>query len=191
MIKKALIITLLFTSTFTFTYAQKTKLGHINSKALLQVMPQRDSLEKVLEQYANNLQDKLDNLKEEYSKKVQDYQAQSETMSDPVKQSNMQEINDLQNRISEFQKTAQQDLQTKQSKLLQPILDKAKKAIDEVAKAHDFTYILDTSVGVVLYDGGGVDILPMVMKKLGLEGTPVPTTRNTIPAASRQLPVGN
>jgi len=59
-------------------------------------------------------------------------------------------------------------LQKKEQSLLQPIIDKAKNAINEVAKEGSFTYILDSSVGVVLYSVESDDILPLVKKKLGL-----------------------
>jgi len=52
---------------------------------------------------------------------------------------------------------------------LQPIIDKAKKAIDDVAKDGNYTLILDSSVGVVLYSIDGDDILPAVKKKLGIQ----------------------
>lgn len=52
--------------------------------------------------------------------------------------------------------------------LVQPLIDKAKKAIEEVAKENGFTYIIDTSSGALLYSGGE-DILPLVKKKLNLQ----------------------
>ena len=89
-------------------------------------------------------------------------------MTDIIKNNKIKEITDLEKRITEFQQTAEADLQKKEQSLLQPIIDKAKNAINEVAKEGSFTYILDSSVGVVLYSVESDDILPLVKKKLGL-----------------------
>ena len=41
-------------------------------------------------------------------------------------------------------------------------------SIKEVAEANGFTYILDVSMGTVLYYEAGEDVLPLVKAKLGL-----------------------
>ena len=89
-------------------------------------------------------------------------------MTDIIRDNKIKEITDLEKRITEFQKTAQADLQKKEEKLLQPIIDKAKQAIDDVAKENNYTYVLDSSMGVVLYSIESDDILPLVKKKLGI-----------------------
>ena len=55
----------------------------------------------------------------------------------------------------------------KETELFQPIFDAAKEAIETVAKENGYTYIIDESVGVLLYAGGD-DILPLVKTKLGI-----------------------
>ncbi len=79
----------------------------------------------------------------EYQSKIQDYQAKEATMTDAVKQDRIKEITNLETRITEFQQTAQKDLQGKEESLLKPIIDKAKKAIEDVAKENNYTYIFD------------------------------------------------
>jgi len=76
---------------------------------------------------------------------------------------------DLSNRIEAFQSSAQEDLQKKEQELLQPIIDLAKKAIEEVAKEQGYTYILDTAYGIVLFADPSDDIMPLVKKKLNLK----------------------
>ena len=75
-----------------------------------------------------------------------------------------------QQRLQAFQQTAQKDLSNKEGELLQPIIDKAKKAIDEVAAENNFTYVFDMSMGAILYHSEqSVDMLPLVLKKLGIK----------------------
>ena len=56
-----------------------------------------------------------------------------------------------------------------QAKLMQPILEKAHKAITKVGETNGFVYVFDTSMGAVLYQSSkSTDILPMVKKELGI-----------------------
>ena len=75
----------------------------------------------------------------------------------------------MQARIDSFQKSAQDDITKKENELLKPILDKAKKAIEDVATENKYNYVFETGYGAVLYSDPGDDILPLVMKKLGLK----------------------
>ncbi len=154
----------------TTTMAQKgVKIGHINSNDLLTAMPERTAVQKNLEEYANQLKVTLDAMRKEYETKVGEFQSKQDVMTDIIKETKIKEITDLEKRITEFQQTAEADLQKKEQELLQPIIDKAKTAINDVAKEGNYTYVLDSSVGVVLYSVEGDDILAKVKKKLGIE----------------------
>ena len=50
--------------------------------------------------------------------------------------------------------------------ILQPILDKAKTAIEAVAKEGGYTYVLEASTLIV---SNGPDLLPQVKTKLGIK----------------------
>jgi len=154
----------------TTAMAQKgQKTGYINSNDLLTAMPERTAVQKELEDYANQLKVTLDAMRKEYETKVGEFQSKQDVMTDIIKETKIKEITDLEKRITEFQQTAEADLQKKEQSLLQPIIDKAKKAIDDVAKENAYTEIDDTSLGVVLYHDEKYDILPLVKKKLGIE----------------------
>ena len=152
----------------TVTAQKSAKIGHINSNDLLSAMPERTAVQKDLEDYAGQLKLTLDAMRKEYETKVGDFQAKQEVMTDIIKDNKIKEITDLEKRIGEFQQTAEADLQKKEQTLLQPIIDKAKTAINDVAKENGYTYILDSSVGVVLYSIEGDDNLPKVKTKLGI-----------------------
>lgn len=154
----------------TSATAQKgIKVGHINSNDLLSAMPERTVVQKELEDYAGQLKVTLDAMRKEYETKVGDFQAKQDVMTDVIKENKIKEITDLEKRIGEFQQTAEADLQKKEQTLLQPIIDKAKTAINDVAKEDGYTYVLDSSVGVVLYSVEGDDLLPKVKTKLGIQ----------------------
>jgi outer membrane protein len=164
-----LIVVMVVVAMSTTVFGQKAvKIGHINSNELLSAMPERAKIQADLEKYANDLRSTLETMRKEYETKIQEFQAKQDVMTDVIKNSKIKEITDLEKRITEFQQTAEADLQKKEQELLQPVIDKAKEAINTVAKENAYTYILDSSVGVVLYSVEGDDILPIVKKKLGL-----------------------
>ena len=165
---KLIVVTLVVVMS-TSVFGQKAvKIGHINSNELLSAMPERTKIQTELETYANDLRSTLETMRKEYETKIQEFQSKQDVMTDVIKNSKVKEITDLEKRITEFQQTAEADLQKKEQELLQPVIDKAKEAINTVAKENAYTYILDSSVGVLLYSVEGDDILPLVKKKLGL-----------------------
>ena len=148
--------------------AQAQKFGHINSNELLSSMPEREKATAEVEKFAKQLEIQLKTMSAEYDTKLQDYQSKEGIMTEPIKQTRLKELMDLEQRIRDFQLTAQQSLQKKETELLTPLIEKAKSAIEEVSKKNGYTYIFDTSVGVILYFQDGDDIMPLVKKNLGL-----------------------
>ncbi len=144
------------------------KIGHIEFNTLLQAMPGIDSVKIKLQAYQKVLTDQLDAMKSEFENKYMDYQSQSATMSDLIKQTKEKELQDLQARSDAFSQKAQTDMQAKQQELVQPFIDKAKAAVKEVAKENKYTYILNAIEDVVLYSEPSDDLMPLVKKKLGI-----------------------
>lgn len=158
-----------FASTYLTVNAQTLKFGHIDSQKLLELMPQRDSAMKVLQKEYDDTQQILDGMQVELNKKYQKYLESSDSLSSIAKKTKEQEMQDLQQRIQNYQQTAQDELQKRETSLFNPIMDKAKKLIEEVAKENQLIYVFDTSAGVVLYQSDkSIDILPLVKKKLGI-----------------------
>jgi outer membrane protein len=145
------------------------KFGHLDFAELYALMPGLDSVKTVYEQYATSIQGQFDAMQEELQGKVVDYQNNQATMSEIIRQTKEREIQDLQSRIEAFQVSAQQDLQNKEAELSAPIIEKAQNAVKEVAKENGYTYILNTTGGMVLYADPGDDIMDLVKKKLGIQ----------------------
>ena len=165
-----LVVITLFLFSGTAVNAQNYKFGHINSQELLSLMPERDSAQAKIQQYAKDLEGELEIMNVEYRNKLNDYLEKQDILTPLVKQTKEQELSEFQNRIQEFTNNAQQELQQQETQLIQPIVMKAEKAIKDMAKENGFTYIFDLSRGAVIYfSEQSEDILPLVLKKLGLE----------------------
>lgn len=156
------------------TEAFAQKFGYVDTQELLSAMPERAQAETDIQNYAKELESQLRAMSTEWESKYGEYQAKATTMTDAIKKTKEKEIMDLEARIKEFQATAQDEIANKEKELLQPMIDKAKKAIEDVAKENKYTYVFDSSVGVLLYKPEGDDILPLVKKKLNII-TPAPT----------------
>ncbi len=148
--------------------ANAQKFGHINFAELYSIMPGQDTAQAQYEQYARGLQAQMENMQKELETKFLDYQTNMATMSEIIKQTKEKEIQDLQARIEAFNMSATQDLQAKEAQLTQPLIERAKKAVQDVAKANGFTYIFNSSEGLLLYSEPSDNIMPLVKKQLGL-----------------------
>lgn len=150
-------------------FAQAPKLGYINSAELLQAMPEIKKADSSLQLYGKSFQDQLQSMSKEYESKVQAYQTGEKTMTDAVKEVKVKEIQDLQSRIESFNQSAQEKVGKKKEELYKPILDKADKAIKDVAKEKGYDYVFDASAGALLFAKDSDDIIPLVKTKLGIK----------------------
>jgi outer membrane protein len=166
-LKITLVMTLMLASASLWAQSN-LKIGYIDSQQLIELMPEKDSVEAALMAYQRSLEEQIGAMYLEYQNKVADYTNNIDGMSDIIKQTKEREIADLETRINEFQQGAEQDFATKQQELYEPLITRAKEAINSVASSNNFTYILDVSMGTVLYYEAGEDILPLVRAKLGL-----------------------
>ena len=148
-------------------FAQQ-KFGHIDSAALLEIMPEKAKAEKELEAFAAEFQSALEAMAKEYETKVAAFQQAEQGMIKTVRDTKVREISDLERRIQEFQQQAQEEIGKKEQEVLTPIIDKARKAIDEVAVEKGYTYVFDASLGVLLYAKDSDDVMADVKSKLGL-----------------------
>ncbi|MBS1781827.1 MAG: OmpH family outer membrane protein [Bacteroidetes bacterium] len=147
----------------------QTKFGYINSDELLSIMPEAKKADSSLTLFAKSYQDQLEQMSKEYQKKVQDYQNQEKTMTEAMKEVKVKEIQQLEERIQSTQQSAQDKVAKKREELYSPILEKADKAIKDVAKTNNFDFVFDASRGNVLYAKESDNILPLVKAKLGIK----------------------
>jgi outer membrane protein len=151
------------------SFAQSPKFGHIDSRMLLESMPEYKKADVDVQTYVKSFQDQIEAMSKEYAKKVQEFQAGEKTMTDAVKEVKVKEIQDLQARAESTQQSAQEKVAKKREELLSPILDKAQKAIEDVSKEKGYTYVFDKSAGSLLYAAPTDDMMPLVKTKLGIK----------------------
>jgi len=150
----------------SLTLAQAQKVAHISVDSLISIMPESKTAEGLVIKHQKELETQVSSMQTELQAKYEKYMAEGTTYSEIIKASKEKELQDLKNRVDEFTAQARQDLQNKQQELSRPIYEKARKAIELVAKENSYKYVLDTSTGVVIYSEPTDDILQLVKKKL-------------------------
>ena len=150
------------------------KLARVNMQEVVMAMPEFEEAQKNLDAFGKDLQEQMEQIQVEFNNKLADFQKNQSTMAASVKQMRQQELEQLQQRFSEFQQIAQQDFQKKQAELIEPVQKKAQEAVNKVSKANGYVVVFDTSVPSLAYidEAQTTDIAPLVKKELGIVETP-------------------
>jgi len=161
---------LVFFVAVSMTSAQELKFGHVNSGQLIMELPDYIQAQKALESEANILQERRNIMQEEVQRKFTEYIEQRDNLPDLIKATMEKDIQDLQQRLENYDMLAQQSIGKKQQDLIQPILEKVYTAIEQVGDENGFFYIFDTSTQIVLYfSDASIDCTQMIKAKLGIK----------------------
>jgi outer membrane protein len=146
---------------------KETRFGHIDTQSLLEAMPERNSIQTEIETSAAQFEEEIVRMQGELEGKVAEYQQKAESWPAAIRTQKEQDITMGQQGLEQFYQTVQQELAGMEARLLEPMIERAREAIQAVGAEEGFTYIFDTSSGATVYDGGE-DVLPLVKAKLGL-----------------------
>ena len=163
---KSLIVAFLMALPMTFSYAQ-SKVAHIDTQKLIGEMPEVIAAQKQLEQLEKTYTSEIENTYKEFQTKAQSYSADAANQTDVTNQARQKELETMQQNINQYRETAAQDLQKKQVEMMRPLYDKARAAIEKVASAQGFDYVLDASAGGSVIMAKGKDLMADVKKDLG------------------------
>lgn len=177
--KKFVLLAFCVLSFGVLSQAQNLKFGHLNTSELISLMSERDSAFVKLQAYQNELEETLDGMMTEYNNKVNEFQRKSNEWAPVVLETKQREIQELGQRIQQFQQNAQQEMAQMQQTLMSPVIEKAQNAITKIAKANNLVYVIDLSAGSVIYhdDSVSLDLLPLAKKELGIPAEKVAPTQ--------------
>lgn len=163
---------------FTNASAQQ-KFGHINFQEVMALMSERDSALVKLQAYGKELTETQQAMEEDFNNKLKAYEEKKATWSQAIIEAKEKELTDLQQRIRQFQQTAQNDFGQRQQTYFAPIMEKAQGAIDKVAKSKGLIYVFDLSAGSVVYvdDIQSLNLLPLVKSELGIPASKTQPTQ--------------
>lgn len=160
------------------------KLAHLNSATIIEAMPEVKTARTALEAFQKTKQADIEKMISEYQTKLKAAQDKEKTMSEANKEAITKELQtmgaelqDLEKRIGDARQKAQQELETKNAELFNPIQVKADAAIKAVSKEKGFAYVFDTANQALIYWDGGDDITDLVKTKLGIAKTAAPAPK--------------
>ena len=156
--------------------AQQLKIGYVDPQTILSKMPDMAAVQKKLQNFQDKLRQQLSQKQADLQQQVQQFQQKSAVISDVAKKQEQAHLDSLNQQLGQLQQEYANELQNRQQQLMSPILDKVQKAINEVAKSMDLTYVFNTVTGngdyIILYASNQAqqkyDITQKVMDKLNL-----------------------
>lgn len=148
------------------TVQAQSKVAHINTDLLLSLMPETKALNADLEKLSKTYESELKAESDKFTAKLKKYEAEVNSQTDEVNQQRGAEVEQDRQNLYQASQVAREEIAKKRDEQLKPILDKAKKAIEDVAKEQGFVYVLDASSLIV---ANGTDLLPAVKTKLGIK----------------------
>jgi|TARA_R110002126_G_scaffold142037_2_gene287530 outer membrane protein len=162
--------TLLLIAVFTLGLggvANAQKMGHIDFEKLVADMPQTTKLKADMEKLGKTYQDEVEGMAKKLDAKMKKYTQEQNTQTKEINEIRAKEVQQENARYEQLRQTAYQDMQKKQAEGLQPIIEIAQKAIEEVAATKGILYVLDASVGKGVLVKKGEDLYAAVKAKLG------------------------
>ncbi len=162
--------TLLLIAVFTLGVggvANAQKMGHIDFEKLVAEMPATKKLKLDIEKLGKTYQDEVEDMAKKLDAKMKKYTQEQNAQTKEINEIRAKEVQQENQRYEQLRQTAYQDMQQKQADGLKPIVEKAQKAIEEVAAEKGIVYVLDASMGKGLLVKKGEDLYNAVKAKLG------------------------
>ena len=149
----------------------QARIGIVNSQQIFDLMPDKANAEAQLQSLSEHYHAEYVLLQSEFDKKYADYQTVAADPSTPeaIKERRVQELQESDKKIREFQRRAADDIASRREALSNPINEKIQMAIQAAGRQANLDVVFDTAVTPVAYTGPNtVDITPMVKTILGL-----------------------
>ncbi len=146
------------------------KFGYMNSQALLAELPEVKQADATLQALQTQFEKKGQQMVQELEAKYKDLQRleKSGEISPKALDEEARKLKEQEGELGKYEQDVQKQLVAKRQEMLQPLIDKVNNAIKQVAQEGQFTYIFDSSAGMLLFAQDSLDITASVKAKLGI-----------------------
>ena len=167
--KKALIV--LFLISVTATFAQTQKIGYVNTQTIMEQFSGAIAAQSKIDGILSKLTTQRDSMTQSLQTAYDNYQKQQGTMTEDMKAKTQQSLVKKQQDIQQFEQAKfsqpNGEIYVENEKIMAPVRDKVKTAINEVAKQMGYSFIFDKSSEVVLlFADDAYDVTLEVLLKL-------------------------
>lgn len=168
---KNLVFTFLFVTAIFNCNAQRYAV--IDSKYILQKLPEYKSAQQKLDQFSDQWQKEIDKKSSDLDKMYKDFDAEQVMLSDELKKKREDELYNKDKELRDLQKKRygyEGDIFKKRQELIKPIQDKVYNAVQRLAIAKSYDFILDKSEGItVIFADPKLDKSDDVLRELGVK----------------------
>jgi outer membrane protein len=169
--KKILLFVFLFLSVAFLSQAQRYAI--VDTKYVLEKMPDYKQAQQKLDQFSVQWQKEIDDKQGALDKMYKDYDAEKVMLSDELKKKREDELFLREKEVRELQRKRfgfEGDLFKRRQELVKPVQDKVYNAIQKIAVARLYDFILDKSEGItVIFADPKLDKSEDVLKELGVK----------------------
>jgi outer membrane protein len=153
------------------SFAQKYAI--IDTKYILDKMPDYTTAQKALDDMATNWQKEIDGQQLELDKMYKDFEAEQVMLSDDLKKKREDQLFVKEKGLRDLQRKRfgfEGDLFKKRQELIKPIQDKVYNAVQKLAVARGYDFILDKSEGItVIFADPKLEKSDDVLRELGVK----------------------
>lgn len=143
------------------------KIAFINSKELLEAVPGKVAATKSIEELNKKYKSELALMQNDYNNKYSDFLANQNDLGESIKLRRMQELYELEQNITRFMKVAQEDVQSQEEQLIEPLRKKLFEAISQVGVEQSFVCIYDmANPAIAFVTPNAIDANTLVKRKL-------------------------
>jgi outer membrane protein len=150
----------------------QTKYAVINTKYILEKIPEYKEADKKLKDLGDQWQVEIDNKQIALDKMYKNYEAEQFMLSEELKKKREDELFIKEKELRDLQKKRfgyEGDLFKERQKLVKPIQDKVYNAVQKIAAARDYDFILDKSEGItIIFADPKLDKSDDVLRQLGV-----------------------
>ena len=146
----------------------QTKTGYVNTTELIQLQPAMDTVRTQLESAQKETYETYQAMIEEYQTKATTFQQKQASWTPAIKESKQKELNEIGNRIQEFEQSANQDLQQMQQTLQAPIYQRVNEEIQKIAKVKNLAMVFDIASVLYIDPAQSIDLTPELRTILGI-----------------------
>jgi len=168
---KNFIVTALFAVAVVTCSAQRYAI--IDSKYILQKLPDYKSAQQRLDQFSEQWQQEIDRKSADLDKSYKQFDAEQVMLSDELKKKREDELFNKEKELKDLQRKRygyEGDIFKKRQELIKPIQDKVYNAIQRLATAKSYDFILDKSEGItVIFADPKLDKSDDVLRELGVK----------------------
>jgi len=169
--KKFFLIALLAVALSSGSNAQKYAI--IDTKYILSKMPEYVDADKKLQQISEQWQKEIDNLQAQLNEMYKNYDAEQYMLSDDLKKKREDELFNKEKQLRDLQKKRfgyEGDLFKERERIVKPIQDKVYNAVQKMAVAHGYDFVLDKSEGItIIFADPKLDRSSDILQQLGIK----------------------